>query len=510
MTTKSWQFLTATRLAALILSGILLAGCQSVIVSKQERIDTQKRPDKERMEEPEGPKESTTGTGEKKGDSSNEVIVDRRPDSRGRPVRTFFSGSELIREKVIINGAPTVRISIRGGAVLRHNDVTISAPAIVLDGGVYGRCLGGVIIRDRKNGLLIRAKKADYNRSEQKLWLKGNPYMIIKKKKGEKPTVITARELSRDIGEGRSLMKGDVRIIKGGWTLLADDAVYRDREDDILVERDPIVLGNESYITGEKIRYAVDDQKMIMSNNVVFLSRSGPSGLNMITPGRPETLPDLEEFARRGGRYRGSQTGKETAQTDKKERVVSTITAQNLVYDFKSGREVRAEMTGEVSLVQDSMKLKSESLTAVGKEFHTIIAEKDVDLLERKQNLHITAGIMYYERKAGRIRLERSPRMEFLKKDSSEVQAVLTGATIEKDIQKKETVARGDVRLQREKMEVTGELATFHESAGMIVLEGDPGVIENNSMIRCERVFIFPEEDRILLSNRITGYVIER
>ena len=62
--------------------------------------------------------------------------VDNRPDRRGRAVRTFFSGGELIREKALVDGIEIQRVRIRGLATIDHGGVRIVAPEIVMDGGV--------------------------------------------------------------------------------------------------------------------------------------------------------------------------------------------------------------------------------------------------------------------------------------------------------------------------------------------------------------------------------------
>jgi lipopolysaccharide export system protein LptA len=128
-----------------------------------------------------------------------------------------------------------------------------------------------------------------------------------------------------------------------------------------------------------------------------------------------------------------------------------------------------------------------------------------VDSTDHKQNLHITAGKMVYERASRMLKLEQDPKIEFLKKDSVEVTGSLSGALIERNFETKQTIARGNVRLVQSDVTAVGQKAVFQEDTGAVVIEGEPGIEQEKGIIRCEKIVYYPEKKRLLLMNRIRG-----
>ncbi|MEQ9362859.1 MAG: hypothetical protein RIF32_01370, partial [Leptospirales bacterium] len=117
------------------------------------------------------------------------------------------------------------------------------------------------------------------------------------------------------------------------------------------------------------------------------------------------------------------------------------------------------------------------------------------------------AEVMDYQRDEELLRLEGDPEIEFYKKGTDEVEATLRGAVIQRDFAAESTAAWGGVEIERENFLATGEIATYYEDAEVIVLEGDPGLKDGASFVRCEKILFYPEKNRILLYNRIRGYL---
>ena len=510
------------------------ANCRSVerIPDPVRRTNTTEETDPEKKTDPDK-KDPGKKTVEKE-KNPEDVEFGPQDKKKSRRIRTYFSGGELIRETVSLKGFPVVRITIRGGAVLRHNDVYISAPAIIIDGGVLGRCIGGVTIRDPKNGLLIKAKHCNYDRNQQLIELTGNPYMIVRKNKKDKPAIVMATKLVRNMAEGVSRLEGDVRILHHTWNLFADSGAYEDKQDRIVLPNNPVMIGPDQYLSGKELIYEVGFRRISLLNNVTYLFRN-QSALSFEAEKKEEgDSISLEEFARRGGRFKTNNEDRfadpelkaekdETPEIDPVKKLIeaksavpgayagtNVLMADKLVYTFPREIEPVTELTGNVVLLQKDLTMKTEYMWAQGKDFHTVRADRGVDLVEKKQNVHVVAGVMVYDKKTNRIRLEKDPSMEFFKKDSDEVRATLSGNVIERNLSDNSTVARGEVKIERDNYEATGEIATYDESAGVIILEGEPTMREGNSVIQCEQVMIFPADNRVLLKNRITGFVVEQ
>lgn len=458
---------------------------------KENPEDTKKDPgkDKEPVKDPQADPEKK--------------VTDENPDKKGRPVRTMFYGEELVREKVKVDGIEIVRVSIRGGATIDHEGVLIQAPLMVIDAGRKGRCEGGVVITDRKNGLVIRSARADYDRSEQKVVLSGTPYMISSKE-NQKPTLVTSDKMTRDLAENVSILGNDIRVYHEQWVLLGDEGKAFDKEDKIVIDNSPIAFGKQQILTGKKLTYFTAKKQMVMDGGISIVSKDSGGMTLLPSKGGPAGGPvDLFDFARTGGRAGLDKTGK-----PEKEPGPAFITADALVYSTPDKGEPVTELTGNVIFTRDAFALKSPHLVATGRDFNSVRTEEGADMRDEEQGFHATAGIMNYDRKAEKLYLEKEPKMEFLDKEKHEVQGTLTSAVIERDFKTKETIARGDVVIDRKTYSAAGEIATYRESEGVIQLEGDPSLKRGAGRVRCERILIYPDKNRLLMFNRIRGGMI--
>ena len=497
--------------AGLLFCLALLAACRSTPPPRGANTSpaAETRPSEHGTEVEQPPAE---GTDKRNSSPKQPTVEDSRPDAKGRPVRTSFYGAELIREKVLADGIPTTRITIRGGAVLRHNDVVIYAPRIELDGGTRGRCLGGVRIVDAKNALVIRAGRADYNRDLQTLSLDELPVMTMRRDKTAAPVVITSTRMIRHMGEHKSVLAGDVRILQKPWPLLADAGVYFDEGDHLELDNSPVLLGPDGFMTANTISYFVKDRFVRLETRVVLLTRNDTA---LPGVGAPGGIPSLEEFSRSGGQLPAggapaSHKPKEVNEGKEEDaRPPGVLSGDRLEYRFPKEGLLVVQVDGNVRLSQKDMRLTTDHMRAEGKDFQQIIADRSVRMLERKNNIRVNAGRMVYDRAAGLLRLDREPRMEFLKKDTTIVTAELTAQVIERDVKSDRTTARGDVRIVRGATEATGAQADYDRRGDVILVEGAPSLVRGKSRVACEQIFIFPSRNRVLLKNRITGTLLE-
>ncbi len=433
------------------------------------------------------------------------VIVDERPDRKGRPVRTYFYGAELIREKVEIDGVPVTRVSIVGGATIQHQGVYIMAPRIELVAGQKGRCVGGVTVRDPQNGVTIRALSADYDRSAQRVDRGGLPYLVARRGNAT-PTLVTTTAMVRDLAKNESILEGDVRIIHGEFTVLGDRGRLIDSENRLVLEDNPMILGRDQFFAGKHLIYYLNQKEIHLDGDIIQLGRQVE---NVVVESAPEPVAprivSLEVFARGGGRIPAPETAPRTER-----RVIdSVLSARRIIYRFPDGGERVTEVEGDVLLTRGDLLIQTPSLLADGNDFARIHTEKGVFMHDRKENIQVRAGTMEYARREETLRLEGDPQIDFFKKDSAEKTATLFGAVIERDFKSGRTQARGDVRIVRDTYTASGELATYHEDEDVVILEGDPRLKDRGGEISCEKVLLYPKKNRVLLLNRITGFRLD-
>ena len=476
------------KIFALSFAALLFASCQTVPVTRPQNEEVQVQPEEKPVVE------------EKPAEENEKEITDERPASDGRTVRTRFYGDELWREKVVVNGIEVTRISIIGNATIEHEGVLIISPRIVIDGGNNGRCEGGVRIVDAKNGVRLFANSATYDRNEQLVTLAGNPYMIVQKEK-QKPILVSSSVMIRDMGRSESRLGNDVRVVSEGWTLLSARGVYSDKSNTLTMDERPVIFGESLFMTGDNLVYDSSQKLITLDGHVSSLSSN--TLIETAPAKKSDDLPSVEDYGRKGGIPEPEE------ETPPVENEISLTTADKMTYDF-SGEEVLTKLSGSVLITRKSMTIKAEELTASGKEMNIISTETGIDMLDLEHNVHVVAEIMLFDRVQKHLRLENSPRLEFLDKETHEIKATLNGAIIERDFGAGETTATGNVSIEREDYRATGESAVYHESADLIVMEGRPGLRRGKGNVECEKILIYPERNRVLLYNRIRGFVLDQ
>ena len=433
------------------------------------------------------------------------LLEQKSKNKKGKIVTTRIYGAELVREKITEKGISFTRISIRGNATIDHEGVLIIAPQIILDNGEIGITVGGVQIIDRKQGLNIRAGSAIYTKSEENVVLSNNPYMTIKKNKNESQTLITTNSMIRDLSESKTLLEGDVRIYRDGWTVLGDRGNQSDQMDEIILEKNPVILDRDRFLTGNNLHYKLKDKKIVLDGRVFSILRAGR--ITAPDAEKNEIIP-LEEFARKGGELPSKKTAgiNDTSEIDKE---LSVLSSDSIVYNYTGSEYPVAEIHGNVLLTQEDFYLKSPLIKTMGKSFETIYTKNGVEMLDRKENIHVTAGEMFYERSKRFMRLDLYPKMEFLKKDSEEIEGTLEASVIETNFNTKETLARGNVLLSQKQFTATGEIATYKSEEDLIIMEGSPSITQGGGTVSSEKIYIYPRTNRVLLKNRIRGSMSE-
>jgi len=476
-------------------------------------------------------------------ESEPERIASEKPDGRGRPVTTVFTGYELVRETIQKDGIPTTRLTIRGDAQIRHDQILLRANRMVIEGGSYGRLEGQVRIYDRSSGTRIYAARAEYFRDEQRVELSGSPYLSATSQSTNAAreagaeestrTLVSCVKIRRDLAAGETVLEGDVRIHQQFWSIVGDRATFSDADNELVLEDNPLLFGDGQFFTGNRLVYDVAERSAVLDGRAVYasLQELGPApqaSANAVGSG-PVSLWD---YARSGGRAGRPQPGEgeqaEAApsaaadkpaatasqesdgaeiESDGPQVVRSFLTSRRLEYVFPSEERTRTYVRGDVLLTRQGLRISTPLLTAYGRDFHTIHTEDGVEMLDLDQNMRVRAAVMDYSAEQQILRLEGRPQIEFLKASTLETDATLRGAVIERDFRDSSTLAWGAVEILRDTYRATGELATFHEAAGVIILEGDPGLEGGQNAIRSEKILFYPEKNRILLYNRIRGYL---
>lgn len=435
-----------------------------------------------------------------------ESLAETRPDRLGRAVTTVFSGYELIREVVEKDGLEVTRLTIRGAASIRHDQVLIQADRMVIEDGRYGRLDGAVRFTDRKSGARLFAARAEYFRDEQRAVLSGDPYILTRAAGEGGVTLVSCRGIVRDLAARTTTLDGDVRVIQDTFSMSGDRAVFTDDDRTLTVESNPLLFGRNVFLTGDRLIYETAERRIKLDGRVIYMSRTAPAS----RAEAPTGPPDLEQFAREGGRSASASEG-ETAEDERAANDVdlpSTLSGESLVHEFPREGPARTSMHGAVLLTRgEGLRLAAPEITAYGRDFALLHVDQGVDMLDRERGVQVRARVLDFDRKAELLRLEGEPEIAFLDRQTNEPRATLRGAVIERDFQSGATLAWGQVEIERDAYRAVGEMASYYEDQGVIVLEGNPGLRGAGNGVYAEKILFYPEKNRILLYNRIRGYL---
>ncbi len=435
-------------------------------------------------------------------------IAETRPDRLGRAVTTVFSGYELIREIVEKDGLEVTRLTIRGAASIRHDQVLIQADRMIIEDGRYGRLDGAVRFTDRKSGAQLFATRAEYFRDEQRAVLSGDPY-IITRTAGQATTLVSCRGIVRDLAARTTTLDGDVRVHQDVYSMSGDRAVFTDEDRTLTVESNPLIFGRNVFLTGDRLVYETADRRIKLDGRVIYMSRTAPAS----RAEAPEGPPDLERFAREGGRSAEVLgAAEDDAESDDpaadESDLASTLSGQVLVHEFPREGVAKTFVRGDVLLTRgQSLRLSAPEITAYGRDFALLHVDQGVDMLDRERGVQVRARVLDFDRKEELLRLEGEPEIAFLDRQTAEPRATLRGAIIERDFRSGSTIAWGQVEIERDAYRAVGEMASYYEDQGVIILEGNPGLRGAGNGVYAEKILFYPEKNRILLYNRIRGYL---
>lgn len=434
-----------------------------------------------------------------------ESLAETRPDRLGRAVTTVFSGYELIREVVEKDGLEVTRLTIRGAASIRHDQVLIQADRMVIEDGRYGRLDGAVRFTDRKSGARLFAARAEYFRDEQRAVLSGDPY-IITRAAGQGATLVSCRGIVRDLAARTTTLDGDVRVHQDLFSMNGDRAVFTDEDRTLTVESNPLLFGRNVFLTGDRLIYETAERRIKLDGRVIYMSRTAPAS----RAEEPAGPPDLERYAREGGRSPAppdAQAAEDEAAANDVD-LPSTLSGASLVHEFPREGPARTTMRGDVLLTRgESLRLTAPEIVAYGRDFALLHVDQGVEMIDRERGVQVRARVLDFDRKAELLRLEGEPEIAFLDRQTAEPRATLRGAVIERDFQSGSTLAWGQVEIERDAYRAVGEMASYYEDQGVIILEGNPGLRGAGNGVYAEKILFYPEKNRILLYNRIRGYL---
>jgi lipopolysaccharide export system protein LptA len=399
------------------------------------------------------------------------VINIESKDSGVNKIPTSWGGGALIQEEKEFQGFPVTAYSLSEGAWILHRKIKLSANLIEIIGSdaVSGTLNGNVRVEDSENKITLTAQKGLYDKLKETIILDGRPTLFYYNSE-KKLTKLTAPKILRYMSEDRISLIGGVILQDPDYTILCESATYFEKAAELKMDNNPFIFGNNIFLTGNIAVYNNNSKITKLEGNTIIVRRSSDEKSNQ--------------------------------ETQKKEdQKISYFAGNKLeVFSKVSNREERIELTGDSKVIQEDYQFSGDNLSAFGINYKNLKSNDDFIFFDKKSNIKIFGKLFEHIEEKGYTHITEDPKIEFMNK-SGEVSSTLTTVELERFDDRKEIVARGNVQILSESGIIRGQFATYFEEEKKILVNGNPSIERDGSKISCGLIIIYPDTNRILLSD---------
>ncbi len=457
-------------------------------------------------------------------DKQTKKIIDRRPDRQGRPLVSRLSGKELIQDTIWRNGKKIVRTTLMGSAKLYHDRLEMQAHKIVMENRNYATFIGGVRIHDPLNGNFLYAGGAFYDRGRQLIRLTARPYLKNDSHENGK-LIMSCDTISYFMNEQKLGLKGDLRGSHLGRYMFADEGVYFVNQKTLILKEDPLFFTqNGQYMTAKELLYhqkkgivTLRKQVFLYKTEDAFSPFDSKKTRKAPSPKKAKQI-GLEDYVRQGGKIEKDSfhTSRVKRMKNHKKKKMQSQKTPPLKYFIVSADSVEYWLSKKIIGKGDVLFTKKGGggdyylhtpyLHLFGKKLQDIDAGlgRGVFVEDFGRGLRLKAKSIHFSNESQKLTIKNNAELHFLNSSQKTVApSTFFGDFIERDFQKKITHAEGNVRIIQKDYEAKANLASYHENAELITMEGSPSVRKKGYRLEAEKIFIYLEKRRIILQNRV-------
>jgi lipopolysaccharide export system protein LptA len=390
-------------------------------------------------------------------------------------IPTSWGGGALIQEEKEYQGFPVTAYSLSDGAWILHRKIKLSANHIEIIGSdaVSGTLKGNVRVEDSENKITLTANKGIYDKLKETIILEGRPTLFYYNS-DNKLTRLTSPKILRYMSEDKIVLEGGVILQDPDYTILSDSATYFEKAAELKMDNNPFIFGNNIFLNGKEAIYNNNSKITKLEGNTILVRRAS-----------------------------NEKTDEDNNQENlkKEELKVTYFSGDKLeVFSKLSNREEKVELTGDSKVIQEDYQFSGNNLSAFGLNYKNLESKDDFIFFDKKSNIKIFGKLFEHTEEKGYTHITEDPKIEFMNK-SGEVTSTLTTVELERFVERKEIVARGDVQILSENGIIRGQFATYYEEEKKISVEGNPSIERDGSKISCGLIIIYPDTNRILLSD---------
>ncbi|MCE9500770.1 MAG: hypothetical protein K8R21_09750 [Leptospira sp.] len=417
-----------------------------------------------------------------------------------KSIATSWGGNELIQEEREILGAKSTVYTLGGGAWILHDKIKLSAASIEIIGedAIQGNLKSGVRVDDVENRIVLRSGKGVYDKFKETIILRERPILTHRNKENQ-ITKITAPNIIRYLGELKTVFEKGVIIDNKEFLVIGDSAVYLEKEDRINMENYPYIFGKNRFLTGDILYYNSESKDVVLENNAVMY-------YNSLEKKRKKVSDKNEEVKKTAGvnendtAISGQKDSKpDSGPEEEKIKKTSVFLGDKILYH--STGEKYIGVYGNANLKRDDAEFTAAYIKGFGKDFQNVEAKESVVMKDFENNVILYGNLLEYDKEQNYTHLTEDPKVEFLNEKSKEVSSTLKAVEIERFMDKKEIVARGNVSIETEDSVARGEFATYVEEEERIYLEGNPTLDKDGKILKCGKIIIYPRENKVILTD---------
>ena len=169
--------------------------------------------------------------------------------------------------------------------------------------------------------------------------------------------------------------------------------------------------------------------------------------------------------------------------------------------DFAAGRE-RTRLTGNARVISDDTEIEADEIEIYGDDFRFAVASGNVRVLEREQQIVLTADRLVYDRRERITRAEGNAIMEDRRNET-----VVKGALLENRGRDDLTIVQVGVRILGDDLTTRSEFARYRRDQNVLELSGLPVVYWKGDQYRAARIVIDIDRDEISLQGEVRGTI---
>ena len=176
-----------------------------------------------------------------------------------------------------------------------------------------------------------------------------------------------------------------------------------------------------------------------------------------------------------------------------------TYSGDSMDVTLASGSE-RAVLTGHATVRSDDVLITANTIQLLGEDFTVALAAGSVRVADAKRGIDLTAGDLWYDRKAKIARVRGNAEMADLKNE-----IVVKGGYLEDRDAEGLTIIQIGVRIFRKDMVCRSEFAKYWRDRKILELTGMPWVSRGGDEYRAMKITINLDTEEIVLEGSVQG-----